>query len=98
MLPSFLERTMNINKKCSTCENSGCWACDLNMTEADVVDCISFEPIKRCELESVDQNLQFGRMARPRYQAKLIERAKAMRVGKIITIGDALEVLDFKVA
>lgn len=96
---SLAERTMEkISKRCSTCENSGCWACDTKLSDMDVAECLFYEPIKRCELDRVDLNLKFGRMARPRYKAQLMKRAKALRVGKIESIVDAVEVLELKVA
>ncbi len=88
----------NTNMKCATCENSGCWLCDTITSDKDVTDCLSYEPIKRCELDAIDLNLKFGRMARPRYRTKLIERARALRVSKISNIHDAVEALELKVA
>lgn len=96
---SLSERTMNkISKRCSACENSGSWACDTKLSDSDVENCLFWEPNKRCELDCVDLNLKFGRMARPRYKAKLIERAKALRTGQIINLSDAVEALALKVA
>ncbi|WP_285905058.1 hypothetical protein [Pseudodesulfovibrio pelocollis] len=85
-------------KKCSTCENNGCWACDTKLTDEEVIACLFYSPNKRSELEAVELNLKFGRLARPRYRRKLLERAKALRVGKIESIADAIEVLELKVA
>lgn len=90
---------MNYYKRCSGCENAGCWACDTKLSDEEVESCLFYEPLKQNELSSVDLNLKFGRMARPRYKAKLIERAKALRTQtKVETLEDAVELLNLKVA
>lgn len=89
---------MSIPKRCQECENAGSWACDTKLTDEEVANCLFHEPLQRCELENINFNFKLGRMARPRYKAKLLEQARALRMGKIVDEFDAVEALELKVA